>query len=88
MKTYVEKYIHQESAIELDLEFPYYEGEENNTVMIPNNKLKFATVPSMEIDKVIEILNNLKEKGANRVYIADHEDHHGYYFYGVKLVEI
>jgi uncharacterized protein related to proFAR isomerase len=42
----------------------------------------------MDIDNVLEIVNSLKESGANRIYIADHCDHHGYYFYGVKLIEI
>jgi hypothetical protein len=55
--------------------------------MIPHNKLNFAEAPSMDIDKTIKILTELK-KGANRIYIADHCGHHGYYFYGVQLREI
>jgi hypothetical protein len=65
------------------------DGEEVcNEVMIPHNKLSYVEAPSMSIDDVIEILNEFKTKGADRVYIADHSDHHGYYFYGVKLVQI
>mgnify|MGYP006928717531 CR=1 FL=1 len=56
--------------------------------MIPYNKLDFTEAPSMDIDETIKILTELKEKGANRIYIADHCDHHGYYFYGVQLREI
>lgn len=88
MKTFVEKFIAVESRTELDLDYPNYEGEERNEVMIPHNKLNFAEAPSMDIDEAIKILTELKEKGANRIYIADHCDHHGYYFYGVQLLEI
>ena len=88
MKTFVEKFISEESRTELDLQFPNYELEEKNEVMIPHNKLNFAEAPSIDIDDVIAILAKLKYAGANRVYIADHCDHHGYYFYGVKLQEI
>ena len=88
MKTFVEKFIGTEERTELDLDYPNYEGDERNEVMIPHNKLNFVEAPSIDIDEVIEILNQLKEKGANRVYIADHCDHNGYYFYGVNLIEI
>ena len=88
MKTFVEKFIAVESRTELDLDYPNYEAEERNEVMIPHNKLNFAEAPSIDIDEVIKILIDLKEKGANRCYIADHCDHHGYYFYGVQLLEI
>ena len=88
MKTFVEKFIAVESRTDLDLEYPNYEGEVSNEVMTPHNKLNYVEVPSMDIDDVINILNELKEKGSNRVYIADHCDHHGYYFYGVELKEI
>lgn len=90
MKAFVEKFICKVSRTELDMEFPNYEedGEERNEVMIPYNMISFADSPSMDIDEAIKILEEIKEKGANRVYIADHSDHHGYYFYGVQLKEI
>jgi hypothetical protein len=89
MKTYVEKFIAAESRTELDLEYPHYDRfEVRNEVMIPYNRLTFVDAPSIDIDETIKILTELKEKGANRVYIADHCDHHGYYFYGVELIEI
>ena len=88
MKTFVEKLIDCKTRTELDLEYPHYDGDDRNEVMIPYNKLSFVEAPSLDIDEAIKIITELKEKGANRVYIADHCDHHGYYFYGVKLVEI
>lgn len=88
MKTYVEKFIGEISKTELDLDHPFYDGEERNEVMIPHNRLGFTEAPSMDIDEVIGVLNELKNQGANRVYIADHCDHHGYYFYGTKLIEL
>ena len=88
MRTFVEKFIAEESRTELDLDYPNYEGEERNEVMIPSNKLSFVEAPSMDIDEAIKILTELKDKGANRIYFADHCDHHGYYFYGTQLKEI
>ena len=88
MKTFVEKFIAVAKNLNLDLKYPNYEDKINIEVMIPHNKLNYVEVPSMDIDDVINILNELKEKGSNRVYIADHCDHHGYYFYGVQLKEI
>ena len=88
MKTFVEKFVAKKNLTDLDLVYPYYEGEESNDVMIPHNKLTYVNVPSMDIEKVLTILNEMKEKGANRIYIADNVDHQGYYFYGVKLMEI
>ena len=89
MKTYVEHFVAEESKNELDLEFPYYDGDEDNDVIIPYDHLSYVEdgVPSIPIDDVVEMLTKLKKAGANRVYIAPHCDHHGYYFYGVKLAE-
>jgi len=91
MKTYVEKYIDVIIKSDLDLEHPFYDKkdpESQNEVMIPYHKINFAEVPSMDINDVIKYLMTLKDKGADRVYIADHVDHKGYYFYGTKLIEI
>lgn len=88
MKTFVEKFIEEKSLTELDLDFPFYSGEERNEVMSPMNRLDFVECPSVNIDTVIDLLTDLKSAGSDRVYIADHCDHHGYYFYGVKLIEI
>ncbi len=90
MRTFVEKFIDKEELTELDCEFPFYDKntEDRNEVLIPHSHLSFAQCPSVDIDRVITILNNLKEKGANRVYLADHVDHQGYYVYGTKLIEI
>ena len=88
MKTFAEKFIAVAKNLNLDLKYPNYEDKINNEVMIPHNKLNYVEVPSMDIDDVINILNELKKRGSNRIYIADHCDHHGYYFYGVELKEI
>jgi protein-tyrosine phosphatase len=89
MKTFVEKLVAAVERTELDLEYPYYDKLGNkNEVMVPYSVLNFVEAPSIDLDDAIKILTELKEKGANRVYIADHCDHHGYYFYGVKLLEI
>lgn len=93
MRTFVEKFIAKEMKTELDLEYPFYDREiedeeERNEVLTPTSRLPFVEAPSMDIGEVIRILTDLKEKGANRVYIADHCDHHVYYFYGVNLMEI
>lgn len=93
MKTFVEKIVAVRDFTELDLDFPHHETDEygediRNDVMIPHSKLDYVEVPSMDINDVIQTLNDFKKMGANRVYIADHIDHHGYYFYGVKLIEI
>lgn len=88
MKTYREKFIEKISRIELDLEHPRYTGDDKNEVIIPYEDIVFAEAPSINIDELIELLEELKQKGSNRVYIAQHCDHHGYYFYGVKLSRI
>jgi hypothetical protein len=88
MKKFIEKFIAQESRTELDLDYPNYEGEQRNEITTPDQDLTFVEVPSIAIKEVIEILTSLQEKGSDRVYIATHEDHHGYYFYGVKLLRI
>ena len=88
MRTYVEKFVAVEARTELDMESPHYDGDECNEVMIPQHKLHYAEAPSMDIDDVMSLLNELKDKGANRIYIAQHCDHNGYYFYGVELKEI
>lgn len=41
----------------------------------------------MEIDKVIETLNELKDKGANYVEMMYHCDHMGYVFNGIDIHE-
>jgi hypothetical protein len=87
-KTFAERLVETVDKTELDCDFPFYTGEngERNEVLSPS--LPFVEVPSLPIDEVIAVLQQLKDKGANRVYIADHVDHHGYYFYGTKLQQL
>lgn len=83
---YKEEFVAQIENINLDLKHPYYDLEDNpNDVEIPRNQLDYANVPSIEIKELESIINQLKENGADRVYIASHVNHRGYYFYGVKL---
>lgn len=88
MKTYAEKFIADVALTELDMDWPFYDGDTRNEVLIPKSSLGFAESPSIHINRLIELLESMKEAGADRVYIHDHCDHHGYYFYGVKLVEL
>ena len=94
MKTFVEKYVSEISMTELDCEYPYYTDknqEDPNEVMMSRKdreEMCWAEIDSMDIDEAIKVLEQLKEDGAERVTFATHTDHHGYYFYGTKLIEI
>ena len=88
MKTFQEEFIVEESKTDLDLGFPYYEGDNSNKVIIPDLYLNGLEIPSMDLDEAILILEAMKAKGANRVYFSPHIDHQGYYFYGTKLEQV
>lgn len=90
MRKFRETLLVKVNKTEIDLDFPFYtDGNEGkNDVEIPYEEITFGESPSMDIDEVMQILSDMKDKGSNRVYIADHSDHHGYHFYGVKLTEI
>lgn len=89
MKIYKEILVASENRTELDSEFPFYEDpeqEERNEVI--GVDLNFGgDVPSMSIFELRDMLNRFIKKGAQRIYIAEHEDHRGYYFNAVKLEE-
>lgn len=91
MKKFKETFVAKECRTEIDLDPPFYEhdAEEPNEVL-PAEGLDYVEwgIPSIEINEAIGFLQSFKQKGANRVYFTAHEDHHGYYFYGVKLEEI
>lgn len=87
MKRFKEKLIESKEFSEIDLEYPFYENDERNEVEMPNEEIWYDT-ESMSIDDAILTLEHLKEKGADRVYIVAHSDHHGYIFTGVKLEEL
>ena len=89
MKRYKEKFVKEISRTEIDLDHPFYENGGDDKNEVETIDCDFVEgVPSIGIDEVINILNDLKNSGADRVYIAEHCDHHGYYFYGVKLNQI
>lgn len=78
---------------DLDLEYYYdldKEDENGDPIRIDielSDETNFTEVPPAKIDDVINGLIELKNNGSEYVYIADHCDHHGYYFYGIKLTE-
>lgn len=99
MKKYIEQLVAIESRIELDLDPPYYStteiDEDGDALRLDvewSDELRGScfcdTTVSIEIDEVIPILERLKAKGAQRVFIADHADHYGYYFYGTRIEEV
>jgi hypothetical protein len=89
MKTYVEEFIDETEFSELDLEHPFYnEEEENGNDIKYSNKVQWQDTVSIKIDTVINHLNSIKKKGADRVYIVAHSDHYGYIFTGVNLKEL
>lgn len=101
MNKYIERLISIHEETELDIAPPYHSDTEVDEDGDPLrlevewcDKLQkscYSEVEvSMEIDEVISILERLKAAGAERVLIAEHIDHHGYYFYGtrIELVEV
>lgn len=89
MKKFKETLVSTIERTELDLEYPFYTSpasDERNDVEEVSDT--FSDVPSLDITEAINILLKLKDDGSNRVRIAEHGDHHGYYFYGVKLEEV
>lgn len=61
-----------------------YEKEE----LLADHKVCEYELDSMLIEDVVEILNRLKESGAERVCFGTHADHGSYFFLGTKRVEI
>lgn len=86
---YKEVFIYEESITDLDGQFPFYNpgSDEPNGVMMLNDLRFDDDVPAVSITDLRNILTKLEEKGAERVYIATHCDHRGYYFTGIKIVE-
>lgn len=89
MKHFKETVIEEVQTEDLDMEYPWYDSvgqEESNDVDTAEDI--WSETLSMDIRKAIEILQKLEEKGANRVYLYAHSDHHNYIFTGIKLEEI
>lgn len=85
-KSFKEEFVDEKSFTELDMDYPYYEGDERNEV--DTYDASFSETVSISIDDLMNCLQEMKDKGADRVYVAQHSDHHGYYITGVKLVSI
>ena len=85
MKKYKEKLIERIEFSELDFEEPHWsEGEEDANDIEYLDAVETETT-SINIDLAISTLKNLKEKGADSVYIYQHVDHIGYIFTGSKF---
>lgn len=70
----------------IDCEFPFFTGEEPNEVEMIDNV--WSMIESIDIDKIVNALNDLKFNGADRVYLYAHADHRSYILTGVKLDEV
>lgn len=91
MRKKIEKVIHSESRIDLDVRPPYYDDhrQEGGKVELAWKQMPFADVAySLEISDLTNLLVQAKELGADRVVIAPHVDHIGYYFYFTKVKEV
>jgi hypothetical protein len=88
MKKYQEKLVKEIISEELSGQHPYYNSsrEDHNEVVIDTDAT-FADGYSIDIDKALEYLRELKRRGAEHVHIFYHSDHQEYHFYGVKFIE-
>lgn len=66
---------------EVDLDSPYYEGDERNDIIF--QKGIYSETEAMSIDDAMSTLQRLKEGGATHLYVAVNCDHHSYTFTGV-----
>ena len=81
---YKEVFIEEVEYSEIDLEEPFWTGEEPNDM----DELGIGDVESIGINLVINTLIDLRDKGADRVVIQTHCDHHAYIFTGIKLEKV
>ncbi len=91
MKIFEEKFVYRDSVTDIDLQYPFYHGDDRNEVITSSEMGEveyWDGAPSIDTWELIDVLEHIKEQGAERVYIADHSEHRGYYFYGVKLKEV
>jgi len=95
MKKFKETLVEEIQVDELDLEYPFYgpdvdenDDEEPNDIDISKMPDIYSEVVSMDIQRALDVLMKLQQKGANRVYFYADTDHQGYIFTGVKLTEL
>lgn len=90
MTKFKEKLINVNYHEELDFLHPFYNDETEEFNEIDDSEMPsiWSDTVSMDIDEAINTLKQLKEEGANRVYIVAHTDHVGYIYTGVKLEEV
>ena len=87
-----EEFISRVAKHEIDLGFPYFNDDHEMNVIEKTEEVKnntrFVTDASLDIDEVIDILMEMKNKGANRLYIEEESPDQGYIFCGTKLNKI
>ena len=88
MSKYKEIIVNKAVFTDLDLEFPFYDENDNRNDVDTVHAHFSDTTVSMDINLLIKTLHDMKEKGTERVYIAQHSDHFGYYITGIKIEEI
>lgn len=89
---YQEKVLGVFELTDLDLDYYYSNELDENGDRVrleikTSDEVYFGECPPAKIDDVIDYLTQLKNMGSDMVYIGEHIDHHGYYFYGIKLEE-
>lgn len=87
-KSYREVLVDEVSVTDLDMEEPFHSPDEEEPNDVETAEEVWSETVSMPIDQAVKILQELRDKGADRVYLYTHSDHHGYYFTGVKLEEV
>lgn len=84
---YKEVYIDTIEVSEIDLDAPFYTGDERSEIEHSKDVTWYDT-ESIAIDEALRVLQLLKLQGSERVYLFAHSDHHGYIFTGVKLDKV
>jgi len=88
MKKFKESLIEEIEISDIEsMSEPFYTGDERNDVEMPDNDVWYEA-DSINIDVVIKTLEQLKNNGANRVYLYSHGDHNSYILTGVNCQEI
>lgn len=78
--------IHELVYEDLDMDYPFYSGDDENEVSYSLDIDSDGC--SINIDKAIKALQYLKSLKSERVYIQPNIDHHGYSFTGVQFEKI
>lgn len=89
-KYITKQYVVEDSVNEIDFDlYEYFKLKENDTLEIitkPNKKANWSgeSYP-INVDTLLSMLNNMKEKGCNFVEVMYHTDHIGYVVNGLNI---